>query len=365
MSIGTEVKVDRAWKLSLDKAMTAVEKAFYEELYSSGRIVHKNEVWKDDVDSSPSQAVADGVAEEKDKLVLTEITSVSGKRAWVAESAGERIMDWISPKFGQGYTVQLFDQDDNQIYTTDVCNWVFDYKAGILFLEFTKPGVTGFKLSGYVYCGDTGVGLDSFQEMYNAGPSDAIIKLDANGKFEVQANDETPLLKVDEVNKRVEMMDLIVSGTLTKVQTTDTEIKDNIITLNKMPEGQAPPSTFKSGIEIDRGTLSEIDPTLRWNNEILAWEISGDAGIFRTIAVQGGTGFTKKHIETVSTPTLQVTINNVHELINVPGATVQIYEPGTGDSWVEILAQVKWSSDWHTVQIYFEENFTGRIILVG
>ena len=195
--------------------------------------------------------------------------------------------------------------------------------------------------------------------------TDALFKMVLNGAFEVQANDGATLLKVDEVNRQVEMMDLIVSGTLTKVQTTDTEIKDNIITLNKMPDGQAPPSTFTSGIEIDRGTLSEIDPTLRWNNETLVWEISGDAGVFRTIAVQGGIGFTKKHIETVSTPTLQVIINNVHELINVPGATVQIFEPGAGDIWVEILAQVKWSNDWHTITIDFEENFTGKIILVG
>ena len=366
MSIGTAVKIDRAWKLALDKAMTSVDKAFYEELYSSGRIVYKDEVWKDNVDSSPAQAVADGVAEEKDLFVLTEITSVSGKRAWVAESAGERIMDWISPKFGQDYTVALFDQDNNQIYTTDACNWVFDYKAGILFLEFTKPGVTGLKLFGYVYIGDTGVGLDSFQEMYNAGPSDAVIKLDANGKFEVQANDETPLLRVDEVNQRVEMMDLIVAGALTAVKTVDMEVKDNKITLNKQEPEQAPLSTFKSGIEIDRGTLSAIMPTLRWNNEELRWEISGDAGLFRPIAVQGGVGFTKKHIEDVLTPTQTVTINNVHELINVPGATVQIYEvTGTPPVRVAILAQVVWSDDWHTVQIDFGENFVGQIVLVG
>ena len=365
MSIGNAVKVDRAWKLSLDKAMTAVEKAYYEELYSSGRIVHKDEVWKDEVLVNPANAVAAGVAAEKDHFVLTEITSVSGKRAWVAESGGQRIIDWISPKFGQGYTVELFDQADNQIYTTDPCNWVFDYKAGILFLENTKPGVTSFKISGYVYTGAKGVGSDDFQELYNAGPSDAVIKLDANGKLEVQANDGATLLKVDEVNRRIEMLDAIIYGALTKVETVDTEVKDNTITLNKQSEGQAPPAAFTSGIEIDRGTLSAIKPTLRWNNASLAWEISGDTGEFRPIAVQGGTAFAMKHIEEVVTPTLQVIINNVHELINVPGATVQIYEPGTGDSWVEILAQVKWSSDWHTVQIDFEENFTGEIILVG
>ena len=365
MSFSNEVKIDRAWKLSLDKAMTAVEKAYYEELYSSGRIVHKDEVWKDDVDSSPSQAVADGAAEQKTLFVLTEITSVSGKRAWVAMSGGQRITDWISPKFGQGYTIELFDQDDNQIYTTDPCNWVFDYKAGILFLEFTKPGVTSFKISGYVYIGAKGVGLDSFQEMYDAGPADAVIKLDSNGKFEVQANDGASLLKVDEVNQRIEMVDVIITGSATKIQTIDTEVKDNVITLNKQADGQAPPADFTSGIEIDRGTLSAIKPTLRWNNADLAWEISGDDGAFQPIAVQGSAAYTRKHIEEVSTPTLQVVISDVHTLVNVPGAAVQIYEPGASDTWVEILAQVKWSNDWHTLTIDFEENFTGKIVLVG
>jgi len=365
MSIGNTVKIDRAWKLSLDKAMTAVEKAYYEELYPSGRIVHKDEVWKDEVPVNPANAVVAGVATEKDHFVLTEITSVSGKRAWVAEFNGQRLTDWISPKFGQGYTVEIFDQDDNQIYTTDPCNWIFDYKAGILFLENTKPGVTSFKISGYVYTGAKGVGSDDLQELYEAGPADAVIKLDANGKLEVQANDLTPLFRIDEVNRRVEMTDLIVSGAVTKVQTTDTEVKDNTITLNKQSEGQAPPSSFTSGIEIDRGTLSSIKPTLRWNNSTLVWEISDDQGNFQPIPLEGGTGSVKKHVETLDTPTLQVVIDNVQELVNVPGATVQIYEPGAGDSWVEILAQIQWSSDWHTLTIDFEENFTGRIVLVG
>ena len=368
MSIGTAVKIDRAWKLSLDKSMTAVEKAYYEELYSSGRIVHANEVWKDDINNSPAQAVTDGVAEQKNLFVLTEITSVSGKRAWVAMTAGQRITDWISPKFGQGYTIELFDQDNNQIYTTDPCNWVFDYKAGILFLEFTKSGVTGFKISGYVYIGGKGVGSDNFQELYDAGPSEAVIKLDANGKFELQANDETVLLKVDEVNQRIEMVDVIITGSATKIQTTDTEVLDSTITLNKQAEGQAPPSGFTSGIEIDRGTLSAIKPTLRWNNDTLVWEISNDAGTFQPIAVQGWTGFTRKYIKEVVTPTMQVIINNVNTLVNVPGVTVQIYELHEyveGDTWTEILAQVVWNETWDILIIDFEENFTGKIVLVG
>ena len=51
--------------------------------------------------------------------------------------------------------------------------------------------------------------------------------------------------------------DLTVSGTLTSINTTDTEITDNLITLNKGETG-AGISSGTSGIEIDRGTESAV-----------------------------------------------------------------------------------------------------------
>ena len=115
MAIGDNVKIDRAWKLALDRALTAVQKEFYEEQYSTGRVVHSDDVWKETIDSDPAQAVNDGVAQLYQELVLEEDLSVAGKKAWVAKSGGVRLQDWISPRFGQGYTVQLFDQNGNPV----------------------------------------------------------------------------------------------------------------------------------------------------------------------------------------------------------------------------------------------------------
>ncbi len=368
MAIGNNVKIDRAWKLALDRALTALQKEFYEEQYSTGRIVHQDDVWKNEIPSDPAQAVNDGVAQLYTQLVLEEDVSVAGKRAWIARSGEQRLTDWISPRFGQGFTLQLFDQDGNQIFTTDQSNWVFDYKAGILFLENSHPTATGFKITAYRYVGDTGVGGDpqDFQQVYDAGIKDAVVKLLSTGSLTVKAADDTALLAVDEVNKQVILKDPIIEGTATKIETVDTEVKDNIITLNKQGSGQTPPSGFTSGIEIDRGA-AVTRPTLRWNNQTKKWQVSLDDETFIDLVTDDQIpGYTaaRKYVEEVTTPTLSVTISDVVSKVNVPGCTLQIFETVAGEL-EQVEAEVKWASDWSSVTINFEENFTGVIVLTG
>jgi len=368
MAIGNEVKIDRAWKLALDRALTSTAKEFYEEQYSTGRTVHADDIWKEAVDSDPAQAVSDGVALGYQELVLEEDLSVAGKKAWIAKSGGVRLQDWISPRFGQGYTIQLFDQDDNQIYTTDACNWVFDYKAGILILENSHATATGFKISGYRYVGEKGVGsgTQNLQETYDAGLANAVVKLSPNGSLLIKASDNTPLLEIDEANKQVTLKDLVIEGAVTKVETTDTEVKDNLITLNKQDLGQTPPSTFTSGIEIDRGS-GATRPTLRWNNTTKKWQISLDNDTFFDLATTDqvpGYQAAKKYVETVSTPSLTVVINDVGSKVNIPGCTIQIFEDITGQ-FEQVEAEVVWASDWSSVTVNFEETFIGKIVLLG
>ncbi|MDP8240698.1 MAG: hypothetical protein P9X24_16540 [Candidatus Hatepunaea meridiana] len=368
MAIGNSVKIDRAWKLALDRALTSTGKEFFEEQYSTGRIVHADDVWKEIIDSDPAQAVNDSVAQLYQELVLEEDLSVAGKKAWIAKSGGVRLQDWISPRFGQGYTIQLFDQDGNQIFTTDPCNWVFDYKAGILILENSHASATGFKITGYRYVGEKGVGGDpqDFQGAYDAGNINAEVKLDANGSLLIKASDNTPLLEVDEANKQVTLKDLVVEGKVTKVETTDTEVKDNILTLNKQESGQTPPSGFTSGIEIDRGA-SVTRPTLRWNNQTKKWQVSFDDDNFFDLATEDQIpGYTavRKYVETIVTPSLTVMINDIGNKVNIPGCTLQIFEDITGQL-EQVEAEVIWASDWSSVTINFEENFVGKIVLMG
>ena len=368
MAIGNEVKIDRAWKLALDRALTSTAKEFYEEQYSTGRTVHADDIWKEAVDSDPAQAVNDGVAQAFQELVLEEDLSVAGKKAWIAKSGGVRLQDWISPRFGQGYTIQLFDQDSNQIFTTDACNWVFDYKAGILILENSHATATGLKISGYRYVGDKGVGsgTQNLQETYNAGLANAEVMLNPNGSLLIKASDSTPLLEIDEANKQVTLKDLVIEGAVTKVETTDTEVKDNILTLNKQESGQTPPSTFTSGIEIDRGS-GNTRPTLRWNNTTKKWQISLDNDTFFDLATSEQVPeytAVRKYVETVSTPSLTVVINDVGSKVNIPGCTIQIFEEVTG-LLEQVEAEVKWATDWSSVTINFEETFVGKIVLQG
>lgn len=63
---------------------------------------------------------------------------------------------------------------------------------------------------------------------------------------------------------------LTVSGTLTSVNTTNTEIADNSIVLNK-GETAAGVTAGSAGLEIDRGTAD--DATLQWNETDDTWEI--------------------------------------------------------------------------------------------
>ena len=368
MAIGNEVKIDRAWKLALDRALTSTAKEFYEEQYSTGRTVHADDIWKEAVDPDPAQAVNDGVAQAYQELVLEEDLSVAGKKAWIAKNGGVRLQDWISPRFGQGYTIQLFDQDSNQIFTTDACNWVFDYKAGILILENSHASATGFKISGHRYVGDKGVGsgTQNLQDTYNAGLANAEVMLIPNGSLLIKASDNTPLLEIDEANKQVTLKDLVIEGAVTKVETTDTEVKDNLITLNKQDSGQTPPSTFISGLEIDRGS-GNTRPTLRWNNTTKKWQISLDNDTFFDLATSEQVpGYTavRKYVESVSTPSLTVVINDVGSKVNIPGCTIQIFEEVTGQL-EQVEAEVKWATDWSSVTVNFEETFVGKIVLLG
>jgi len=80
---------------------------------------------------------------------------------------------------------------------------------------------------------------------------------------------------------------LTVSGTTTSVETTNTEIFDNIIRLNAGHTG-APP-TLNAGIEVERG--DETDVQLRWNETFQKWQITNDGSTYGNIATAAATGY--------------------------------------------------------------------------
>jgi hypothetical protein len=82
---------------------------------------------------------------------------------------------------------------------------------------------------------------------------------------------------------------LAINGTTTSVNTTNTNITDRVITLNKGEAGPGvtSPSPY-SGIEVDRGTEANVQ--LRWNETLEYWEISDKDGNFAEITTAAGGG---------------------------------------------------------------------------
>lgn len=82
---------------------------------------------------------------------------------------------------------------------------------------------------------------------------------------------------------------LTVSGTNTTVNTTNTDIKDRVITLNKgeVGPGVSSPNAY-SGLDIDRGTSPHVG--LRWNEALTRWELTTDGSVWQAITTSSGSG---------------------------------------------------------------------------
>jgi hypothetical protein len=77
---------------------------------------------------------------------------------------------------------------------------------------------------------------------------------------------------------------LTVNGTTTSIDTTNLEIEDNMVVLNKNQAG-SPANNLQSGIEVERGSASNArlffdETTGRWKAEI----VSGSSVVIKTIA---------------------------------------------------------------------------------
>ena len=71
--------------------------------------------------------------------------------------------------------------------------------------------------------------------------------------------------------------DLIVQGTTTSVNSTNTEITDSIITLNKGETGAGATAPTQSGIRVDRGT--EVDSFIIWDESVDKFGVGLASGI--------------------------------------------------------------------------------------
>jgi hypothetical protein len=82
---------------------------------------------------------------------------------------------------------------------------------------------------------------------------------------------------------------LQVGGNTQSVTQTNTDITDNIITLNKGETGPGVSVNY-SGIQVDRGT-GQFLPVLRWSEPDQRWQITNDGSTYQSIVASTGGSF--------------------------------------------------------------------------
>ena len=131
MTLTDSRKTDIAFKKLINKDFTDTSKAWYEENDGGGFNVNLSTVWADSIPSTPPTS-SNSVVEVWDDLVLTEDVSVAGERSWKAISGGAQLRYWIPPKYGQGYTVKIYEDSTKS-------NFLIGYKmTGLSFSDESR-----------------------------------------------------------------------------------------------------------------------------------------------------------------------------------------------------------------------------------
>jgi len=107
---------------------------------------------------------------------------------------------------------------------------------------------------------------------------------------------------------------LIVTGNSTSINTTNTSIWDNIITLNANLSSNTAP-TLNAGIEVNRGSSANV--ALRWNETVRNWQVTTDGSTYANIST-GLAGLTANL--NITGYRIYDTVSNVQFYANTPSA---------------------------------------------
>jgi hypothetical protein len=152
-------KLDLVFKKIVARQYTTNAKAWYEEQPGIPFKVSGTDVWMDNLPTTPPSSGTSSV-QVFNTLTLIQDMTVGSQRSWLAEyPTGTRIGSFIPPRYGQGYTVRLYDANNTEILTTDGSGWFFDYELGVLTFDY-DPSTYGwndsaFKIKAYRYIGRT------------------------------------------------------------------------------------------------------------------------------------------------------------------------------------------------------------------
>jgi hypothetical protein len=125
----------------------------------------------------------------------------------------------------------------------------------------------------------------------------------------------------------------LLVGNITNATVTNTDVEDNIITLNKGETGSGV-TLGNAGIAIDRGSSSTV--MLRWNEAIDSWQVTSDGSTYANIATTSGSGTTLSNVYADSSPRLGGNLNITSRTLYDTGSNVTIYAgtPAGGGSGV-------------------------------
>jgi hypothetical protein len=108
-----------------------------------------------------------------------------------------------------------------------------------------------------------------------------------SGDYTIQSIGASDNVNVN-TNTLVVNGNLLVTGNTTSINTTNTTIWDNIITLNANVSSSTAP-TLNAGIEVNRGSSANV--ALRWNETLKNWQTTVDGSAYGNI-ITTATGLT-------------------------------------------------------------------------
>ena len=115
-----------------------------------------------------------------------------------------------------------------------------------------------------------------------------------NGTWNITGVDATSNVQVNS-HSFIVNGNLRVLGAVSNIAATNTQITDNIITLNQGETGAGVTAVY-SGIEINRGSLPKT--AMRWNEATLRWELTTDGSTYVAIAT-GSNGLTDVYADPI------------------------------------------------------------------
>jgi len=288
------------------------------------------------------------------------------------DAANTRSIGTVSLPFGEGN----FDNLTSESLVTNQLN----YGTGLGIAQMTAAtdleitagnrvkinGNIPFRISSVTDANLGAIGAENGDLIYNS-TTNRLIMYQNNVWQELNGN-VLALTGTSNFNDVVIGGNLTVQGTTTSVDTTNTTISDNVITLNDGEVG-AGVTAITSGIEIDRGTESNV--SLVWDDSVDKWTVGSEiltANAFESVAVRtsivdnnGGPLQIKAGLTTDSGNTIFINPYGSDTLVQMWGETVNLVT-GPYNTYDSPYMQFKTAGAFKAHQgAYFDGNLVGDV----